>query len=388
MASQPPNDLPADLRDAMASLPGDPQSAREKARAGLASPTPDPRFWIIAGQASRMLEDWQDLEIVADGLLTAAPNAVLGLIWKGDALSQRGELRLASAHYAGAKRAAADADVPLPDATVRDLERVDLELSEIRRTYSFYLEEELRKKGITTENTSRSFAEAFAALAGTHEPEMGLQRPTMLFYPGLPESRFYDKTDFEWAAALEAETDAIRSELHGVIEQDADFRPYIEGTAEEAAAAAVQVQDGSGLSAYLLWDHGRPVEDHLGRCPATAAALEPVPQPDLTGRCPVAAFWRLSGGIEIPARNGMLNCRLIAHLPLIVPPGAGVIVDGERRDWNAGELLIFNDSIGHQIRNESDEDAIVLLFDVARPEIGEQDWAALSALFAAVDSFR
>jgi aspartyl/asparaginyl beta-hydroxylase (cupin superfamily) len=78
----------------------------------------------------------------------------------------------------------------------------------------------------------------------------------------------------------------------------------------------------------------------------------------------------------------MYNCRLICHLPLIVPPDCRFRVGNEVREWEEGKLLIFDDTIEHEAWNESDEDRIVLIFDIWRPELTEQERFELTALFS------
>ena len=386
MASQPQTDLPPALQEAMAELPGDPEAARDKARKGLDASEPDPRFLIVAGNASWLLKDWTDLETIADRLLAIAPGAILGLIWKADSLSQRGELRQASSHYAAALRAANEAG-ELPQATVRDLDRVERELNEIRRTYGWHLDKHLRSKGITPENCSSQFRETFAILAGTHEPQIELQRPTMLYYPGLPQRPYYEVEYFEWAGEFEAAADDVRTEFEAV-RQDPGALQALGERAEDDDSDGGGAEGVPSLSTYLLWAEGSPVNDHLDRCPRTAALLEKLSRPRIPNRSPMAAFWRFAPETRIDPRHGMLNCRLICHLPLIVSDRCGVTVNGQRREWQPGKLVIFDDSIEHEIWNEGNSEAIVLLFDIARPEIGENDYEAIAALFEGVDSFQ
>ncbi|MCA1749575.1 MAG: aspartyl/asparaginyl beta-hydroxylase domain-containing protein [Sphingomonadales bacterium] len=386
MSSQPQPDIPPALQEAMAILDDDPAAAREKARAGLAGSPPDPRFWVVAGHASRRLEDWEDLEHVADGLLAAAPNAILGLIWKADCFSKRGELRQASSHYAAALRAADQAG-ELPEATRQDLGRVEREIAEIRRTYGWHLDRHLRSRGITPENCSRAFRETFAALAGTHEPTIDLQRPTMLFYPGLPQRPFYDATEFDWAAGMEAAVEVIRAEFEAVRTGPEALRSLGERSEDDTLEGG-GAEGAPSLATYMLWEDGKPETDHLAQCPKTAALLETVSRPHFPNRCPIAAFWRFAPGTRIEPRHGMLNSRLIGHLPLITSGAGGLSVNGERRDWEPGKLVIFDDSIEHEIGNEGDGEAVVLLFDIARPEIDRADREALAALFEGVDSFQ
>ena len=84
----------------------------------------------------------------------------------------------------------------------------------------------------------------------------------------------------------------------------------------------------------------------------------------------------------------MLNCRLICHLPLIVPDGCWLRVGNETRQWEQGKLLIFDDSIEHEARNPSGEMRIILLFDIWRPELSDAERHGISTVFEAIDTFQ
>jgi aspartyl/asparaginyl beta-hydroxylase (cupin superfamily) len=66
-------------------------------------------------------------------------------------------------------------------------------------------------------------------------------------------------------------------------------------------------------------------------------ALERLDLPRITKRAPSILFSRLAGGARIPPHHGVMNARLICHLPLIVPPGCGFRVGGETRQWHEGK---------------------------------------------------
>jgi aspartyl/asparaginyl beta-hydroxylase (cupin superfamily) len=95
----------------------------------------------------------------------------------------------------------------------------------------------------------------------------------------------------------------------------------------------------------------------------------------------------LRPGARIPAHTGLLNTRLICHLPLIVPEGCGLRVGNETRPWVEGETLIFDDSIEHEAWNGSDRLRVVLLFDIWRPELSPDERDLVAAMLAAVDSY-
>ena len=116
-------------------------------------------------------------------------------------------------------------------------------------------------------------------------------------------------------------------------------------------------------------------------------ALDKVPMTHIGTKTPAVLFSKLTPGAHIPPHRGMLNCRLIGHLPLIVPDGCWLRVGNETRRWEEGKLLIFDDSFEHEAKNDSDQTRIVLLFDIWRPELNDGEKAGISDLFDTIDRF-
>ena len=117
------------------------------------------------------------------------------------------------------------------------------------------------------------------------------------------------------------------------------------------------------------------------------AALADVPLPQIRGRAPIAMFSVLRAGTHIPPHNGMLNTRLICHIPIVVPAGCRLRVGAEIRSVVEGEAMIFDDSIEHEAWNDGDSARAVLLFEIWRPEISEEERVALTAMFEAVTGY-
>ena len=214
------------------------------------------------------------------------------------------------------------------------------------------------------------------------------QQPAVLYYPYLAQRQFFERDEFDWVAALESATPAIREEVLSLVSQGADFQPYVQDDPDRPRREFHGLHDDQGWTALYLWKDGKIVEDNARRCPRTMAALEKVPLSDIGSRTPAVLFSRLAPGAHIPPHSGMLNCRLICHLPLIVPPGCWLRVGNETREWEEGKLLIFDDSFEHEAKNPSDELRIILLFDIWRPEVGPGERAAISSIFDAIDRFQ
>lgn len=213
-----------------------------------------------------------------------------------------------------------------------------------------------------------------------------LQQPSMFYFPGLPQRTFYERAEFNWVPAMEAMTGAIVAELAAVRADAPDFAPYVE-TSPNRPAPNNPLRDDPSWGAFYFWRNGAVVVDNAARCPSVMAALTHAPMPFIAGRSPIALWSLLKPGTHIAPHHGLLNTRLICHLPLVVPRDCALRVGAETRPWRPGEMLIFDDSIEHEAWNRSDETRVILLFEIWRPEILPEEREALVRLFEAIDRF-
>jgi aspartyl/asparaginyl beta-hydroxylase (cupin superfamily) len=306
------------------------------------------------------------------------------LLGRGRSFAEAGDPRAAASFFAAALRAAAAADLP-PDlaAELRDAQAF---LAQAAADYQAHLE-----RAVAGAGAGPRLDEALAILLGRRPLQLPAipypQRPSVFHFPGLPQRAFYEREEFGWLPAFEAATPAILAELEALLAEGADFRPYVEGENNRPKRDFHGLQGDPSWSALYLWKDGSVVERNAERCPRTMAALRTVPLSHIGSRTPSVLFSLLRPGAHIPPHTGMLNARLICHLPLIVPPGGWLRVGGERRSWKEGKLLIFDDSIEHEAKNPADELRIVLLFDIWRPELSEAERRGLSAIFDAIDAY-
>jgi len=144
--------------------------------------------------------------------------------------------------------------------------------------------------------------------------------------------------------------------------------------------------DNMDWSAFFLWKNGKAVAENAVRCPKTMRALENIPQCMIPGRTPSILFSQLRPGAHIPPHNGYINARLICHLPLIVPDQCRFRVGNDTRAWKKGEAFVFDDTIEHEAWNNSGETRVILLFEIWRPELDEEERGFVSNLIQAIDS--
>ena len=87
-----------------------------------------------------------------------------------------------------------------------------------------------------------------------------------------------------------------------------------------------------------------------------------------------------------PSRPAARTCTTPRHT-IRTAPGCNLRVGNEVREWIDGVPLVFDDSIEHEARNAGDQSRTVLLFEIWRPEINEEERAALADIFAAIGDF-
>jgi aspartyl/asparaginyl beta-hydroxylase (cupin superfamily) len=339
-----------------------------------------PQAWVLLAQSCALLGDVAATDSALDAALHLEPRNLYALLMKGDAFVRAGDDRAAVSWYTMAVNSAAGMTLP-PDLITR-LDAAQAVLARARGRFRDHLDATLAARGVA--DAGDRFTEALAILSG--EKQVFFQSPTSFFYPGLPHTQFFDTTEFDWVADLEAAAPAIRTELEAVLASDTGHKPYVEADPSRPNKGHSLLGDPN-WSAFHLIENGVPFAGNAERCPATLAALADLPIPRIEGRSPMALFSVLKPHTHIPPHSGMLNTRLIVHLPLIVPDGCRLRVGNDVRDVVTGKVMIFDDSIEHEAWNDSDATRVILLFEIWRPELSAAERAALTAMFEAIGSY-
>jgi aspartyl/asparaginyl beta-hydroxylase (cupin superfamily) len=338
-----------------------------------------PGLWFLLAQACLQLGDHPAAEGALDRTLAEQPRHLWALILKADCRAGADDARAAVTFYTAALNAAPLAGDISP-VLAAELSRARGFIESAGDDFSRQMERHLGAAGIDPAAQSPRFQAALDILAG--KKQIYLQQPNSFYFPGLPQIQFYEREEFPWLAQIEAAAPAMRAELEAIIAGGNGFEPYVKRDPSRPQPANHLLEDPSWSACYLL-SSGEPTE-HAARCPQTMAALAAAPMPRIAGRSPMALFSLLRPGTHIKPHHGLLNTRLICHLPLIVPPGCRLRVGNEVREWEQGKALIFDDSIEHEAWNEGSGTRVVLLFEVWRPEISAGERQALTAMFEAI----
>jgi aspartate beta-hydroxylase len=360
---------------------GDASRARAAFERALATHTADAALFVGLAYACRAQGDGASMLAAAERALALEPRNPRALILKADHLAGAGDERGASSYYMAAVNA-----VPDPDAQPADLRaelaRAAEACNRIAARFETYLRDFITNRDIPGATEGR-FAESLDILVGRKAVQ--LSRPRYYYFPGLASIPFPERSAFPFLAALEDATDAIREELRAVL-ASGPFDPYVRSDPGRPRREQAGMADNPDWGAFYLWKDGELMAENAARCPRTMQALESVPLCRVTNRSPSVLFSLLRPGAHIPAHNGMVNTRLIGHLPLIVPPGCEFRVGNETRAWTEGEAWLFDDTIEHEAWNRSADTRVILLFEVWRPELTREERALVDAMFAAIDS--
>ncbi|WP_439476153.1 aspartyl/asparaginyl beta-hydroxylase domain-containing protein [Brevundimonas sp.] len=324
-----------------------------------------------------------DLE-AADRGLANNPHDLRALIAKGDALAGLGDSRAAASFYSSALRTAGDGNGLAP-GVIADLRRAQAAVQAQAQRFEAHLTTSLAGAGFDAATSSDRFALSLDLMAG--RKRLYQQEPCFYLFPGLPQIQFQPRETLPWLAGVEAAAAEIRSELEALLAEPELFRPYVEPRADRPNRDAVGMMSNADWSALFLWKDGEEQPEIARRCPRTLAALAEVPLCRVPGRTPSILFSKLKAGARIPPHHGLINTRLICHLPLIAPPGSRFRVGNDTRDWREGQAWAFDDTIEHEAANDSGLDRTILIFDVWKPELSDEERALVSALFQAVDGY-
>ncbi len=166
--------------------------------------------------------------------------------------------------------------------------------------------------------------------------------PVVSWEQVIPEAELFTK-----------HAEAIRTEVEELI-ADSDIKIPRYGEVDP-------LQSGDKWGVFAFKYHGDLHEANCARCPTVCRILEELPQIKL------AMLSILDPGAYLGPHYGVLRQIMRLHYPIIVPEGATIDVDGTTYMWNENELMLFDDTYLHSVRNDADSPRVVIFMNVIRP---------------------
>lgn len=182
---------------------------------------------------------------------------------------------------------------------------------------------------------------------------------TIARYSEIPNTPVFNRDQFEWAGDLERDWKMMRDEALTVLRDREKIPPLNKISPDHS-----RIAKGDDWQSFFLWGYGFRFDENCAVCPKTAAMVERI------AGLKTAMFSILAPGAHIPPHTGVTKAIINCHLGLITPAekdACWIKIDQHRYGWSDGKVLIFDDTYKHEVRNETDQDRVVLLIQVSRP---------------------
>ena len=178
-------------------------------------------------------------------------------------------------------------------------------------------------------------------------------------HSSVPAGPVFDPALFPFLRPLEQSWVKVRGEVEPLLALRHELPRVFDLQTDNYRISA----DGNWRT-FILKGWGYRCERSMRLCPETTRLCEAVPGLES------AYFSILAPGATIPPHRGLSRGLIRVHLALVVPRRAEecrIWIDGTPHTWREGELLVFDDTFKHQVRNDTDEERVVLLLDFDRP---------------------
>lgn len=342
----------------------------------------NPRAALAMAIVARSLSKFDQCLSAIDDYLVEYPRDINANIIKADALSGQGKIKTAATFYMGALKLAHGQNQLSPQLK-QELMRAQEACQKTQQLFEDEMQQCIERLGFTGHSRDNRVHQALDILMG--KKQLYPQRPTAFYLPELPHRQFYPPEEFQWAEAILEGKDTIKQELQSLLNDDNLFEPYVDHNPNAAQTGDLGFYKNKSWSSFHLYRSGRKIAENIERCPKTFDIVSQAPIPTIAGRSPNILFSQLQPGTHIQPHHGEINVRLLCHLPLIVPDGCFLRVGNDKRTVKENELMIFDDTIEHEAKNNSSSRRIVLIFDVWRPEIADDEKPVLSEIFKTID---
>ncbi|MCX7728863.1 MAG: aspartyl/asparaginyl beta-hydroxylase domain-containing protein [Bacteroidia bacterium] len=166
---------------------------------------------------------------------------------------------------------------------------------------------------------------------------------------------FYDAEEFPELLIFEKHAESIKNEFLNVKNNQSGFwldtfPHYVDKNSKNTWK----------VFSFRFFGIDNPINHAL--CKVTSSLLQS--NPNIIS----ADFSYLPAQTRILPHKGFTKMVLRVHLGLIIPDGdIGIRVGHEVKQWKAGKLLILDDSFEHEAWNNTNQDRVVLMFDIVNP---------------------
>lgn len=171
---------------------------------------------------------------------------------------------------------------------------------------------------------------------------------------GGDEPAFFNVKSEEWYKLLLDNWEKILSEF--ITSNDDSFVPYFNNTFSNKKSQWKFLP-------FRMW--GVKYVKNCNKYPVTYSIIKDIPY------LASAAFSKLNSDTRINKHVGDTNIMYRVHVPLVVPKGlpqCGFKVLDEEVPWEPGVIFAFCDAHEHEAWNDTNQERVILILDIIRPE--------------------
>ena len=370
---------------------GKPQQAFEHLQIATRVNPENAALWRSLGLTHFALEQWTDAQISLEKCLSLSPKMHAARLHLGKALERQDKHDEALKTYLAALSQAQREGLWLDESTtppwllndirhashIANRGRVELYENLMRPLIDRFGKDDLQRVDLCVKGVL-----GFENLKDSGKK----QKPTFMYFPGLPETPVFNRNLFPWFDQLENNFEAIRDEAENILSQKNALSPFL--TLSEADQASDYLGgDKPNWNAYFFYRHGEKLSQHHHACPQTSAALESLPLVRINEHAPEICFSMLTAGTHILPHYGTSNIRSVVHLPLIVPENCALKVQDQIVSGKAGECFAFDDTFLHEAWNRSNNTRTILLMDTWNPHLTDVERVCMTELVMAIGDF-
>jgi beta-hydroxylase len=173
------------------------------------------------------------------------------------------------------------------------------------------------------------------------------------------DTPFFDPARFSFTAMLEENWETIRDEVLVVLKQREAIPSF-----HEVSPDQYRISTGDNWKTFVLFGFKNKLEKNCSLCPETTRILERIPE------LQTAWFSIITPHYDIPDHRGVTRGVLTCHLGLVIPDAkerCRIRVENEIHHWEQGRTIVFDDSLSHEVWNDTDQGRVVLLLQFNRP---------------------
>ncbi|MBP9151680.1 MAG: aspartyl/asparaginyl beta-hydroxylase domain-containing protein [Flavobacteriales bacterium] len=165
--------------------------------------------------------------------------------------------------------------------------------------------------------------------------------------------------DFNWTADLEKQFRVVKEEYDRFPKKFDDLNNF-----QDISPTQKSITTDNKWKVIVLQAFGHRIQENAIHFPQTVKLLESIP--GMTS----AMISVLAPNKHIPVHRGPFKGVLRILLPIQMPADRAncyIIVDGVRYLWEEGRCFVFDDSLYHEVHNNTDEIRVALFVDFYRP---------------------